>query len=51
MNYEDAVLSDVTRDQAIAEVQEHGVDLTEFFADMGDHATYEGGEVLSWLGY
>lgn len=51
MTYDEAQGEDVTQAQALAEVEDHGIDLTEFFEDMGDRAYYEGSEVLSWLGY
>lgn len=42
----------ITKMRAILELRRHGViEIAEFFADCGDRATYDAGEVLAWLGY
>lgn len=41
----------VTRRQARSEVEKHGHAWSEFVADVGDAAEYEGSVVLDWLGY
>lgn len=51
MNYDEAMTSIVTRAQALAELRRHGADLAEFLDEVGDHDTYEGEQVLNWLGY
>jgi hypothetical protein len=52
MNLDDAMDCEVTRAQAVAEISLHdGADLEEFFSEYGFHATYEGSDVLGWLGY
>ena len=51
MTYEEAMETTVTRAQAFAEVRRHHCDPTEFVAEVGDRAEYDGAEVLEWLGY
>ena len=52
MTLDEAMECEVTRAQAVAEISLHdGADLDEFFAEYGFHATYEGADVLGWLGY
>lgn len=42
---------EVSRFEALHEVKEHGIELEEFYAEFGDQETYNGGAILSWLGY
>lgn len=51
MNYDEATQATISRAAAIAEVRRHHCDVSEFLADCGDHASYQGGAVLAWLGY
>ncbi len=51
MNYDEAVESKVSREQAIREIRKHGQSDTEFYLEMGYKETYNGGDVLAWLGY
>ena len=45
----------ITQKRALKELAKHGLDLpcahAEFFADMGNHSTYQAYAVLEWLGY
>lgn len=41
----------VSRAEAIAEVNKHGLPVSEFLSEMGDEEEYNGAEVLGWLGY
>lgn len=52
-NYDDAAAATITRAQAKAEIVKHEVDggWAEFVAEVGDRDTYQGSEVLDWLGY
>jgi hypothetical protein len=49
--YESAEGQQITRSRAIHEVRDHGSDVAEFIAEMGDYPIYDAQEVLSWLGY
>lgn len=53
--YEDACYATVSRVQAKAEIQRHGLGLedawAEFVAEHGDHEQYSGKMVLDSLGY
>lgn len=51
MDYEDAVVVTVSKKEAQREVEKHACEWAEFVAEMGDKATYKGGDVLAWLGY
>jgi len=52
MTYEQAMAGElITRRQAFAEVENHGIDIMEFIEDCGDSAHYNSREVLEWLGY
>lgn len=53
MDYDEATEATVTRDQARREISKHDIDGTfdDFLREVGDRATYTGGEVLGWLGY
>lgn len=43
--------AEVTFEQARREVMKHRASVVEFLDEVGSKATYEGREVLSWLGY
>jgi len=54
--YETAEDITITRDRALEELTNHGVDVNSdeillFNLEMGDKDTYEAQEVLAWLGY
>ena len=50
--YESAQGTTITHKRAIKEIREHGIiDITEFYADLGQQETYEAQDVLAWLGY
>lgn len=51
MNYDQAIVAQVTRQEAIREVQQHNISVDEFLEEVGDKETYKGSEVLNWLGY
>mgnify|MGYP003137949686 FL=1 len=51
MDFEDALTLDVTRQDAIREIEKHGCDPDEFFAEVGDREIYKGSTILYWLGY
>lgn len=51
MSYEEATTTRVSKAQALAEIARHGCDGAAFLAELGDHATYRGADVLAWLGY
>ena len=53
MTLEEAMDCEVTRAEAVAEIKLHGckADLKEFFLEYGFHVTYQGCDVLGWLGY
>lgn len=51
MTYEEATESTVSRNEAIREVKAHGIPVSEFLAENGDHTEYSGAAVLAWLGY
>jgi hypothetical protein len=52
MTYNEAMEGhSVTRRQAFAEIEDHGLDVAEFIEDCGDSAHYNSREVLEWLGY
>ena len=53
MNYEDACDEIVTREEARREIAKHETDggFALFLVELGDRQTYEGREVLNWLGY
>ena len=54
MTYDEACEYELTRDQAIQDIEDHGNgpdEIDEFFADCGDHTHYAGQVVLDWLGY
>lgn len=41
----------VSRSEAIAEIEDHGLPIEDFFAEVGDKPEYSTREVLNWLGY
>ena len=49
----DAFDVEVTRDEAVAEIDRHDVEggVPAFLAEVGDRPRYLGAEVLGWLGY
>jgi len=54
--YETAEDITITRDRALEELTNHGVDVNSdeillFNLEMGDKDTYNAQEVLAWLGY
>lgn len=51
MTYEQAIDATVTKREALAEVEAHGVDPEEFLEELGNRDTYAGADVLAWLGY
>lgn len=51
MTYLEACDALVSREEARREVTKHGVEFSEFLAEVGDRETYTGEEVLGWLGY
>jgi hypothetical protein len=51
MTYEEAIEATITRTEALCELHKHHADVWEFFAELGDHDTYSGADVLAWLGY
>jgi hypothetical protein len=51
MTYDEAIETSVTKREALAEVEAHGIDPEDFLEDMGNHDTYAGSDVLAWLGY
>ena len=56
MDFDEAMEVEVTREEARREIVKHGeytpeITFEAFAAEYGDHEEYEGGEVLSWLGY
>lgn len=50
-SFEECEGIEVTRDEAIREVELHDCDPNEFLAECGNHATYDAQAVLIWLGY
>jgi len=51
MNYEEAMIYEVTRAEARHEIKLHYLKFSDFVADVGNKKTYKGSEVLTWLGY
>lgn len=51
LSYQEAIDIEVTRAEAVRELEKHGADLAEFFADCGECDSYPGAVVLGWLGY
>lgn len=53
MDYEEAIETTVSREEARREIERHDCDggFAAFVAEVGDRASYRGAEVLGWLGY
>ena len=51
MTYEEALVINVTKSEALAEIRKHGIDPNEFLEEVGDREDYAGADVLAWLGY
>ena len=51
MTYEEALVINVTKAEALAEIRKHGIDPNEFLEEVGDREEYAGADVLGWLGY
>lgn len=51
MNYQEAIKSEVTRQQAEREIVAHNLEPYDFFEEVGIQETYAGKVVLEWLGY
>ena len=51
MTYEEAVEATVSAQEAKIEIEAHGHAWADFVADLGEHSTYSGKDVLGWLGY
>lgn len=49
--YESAEGTIITAKRAKQEVENHGIEWTEFVDSYGDQETYTAQAVLSWLGY
>lgn len=49
--YESAKGIQISKARAVAEINRHGCDANEFFADCGEKETYRAQSVLDWLGY
>lgn len=41
----------VSRNEAMREVEKHGISIEEFFEELGDCVNYSSLAVLQWLGY
>ena len=51
MNYEEAMETTVTKEEAKKEISLHGLSFEDFVLDCGDRKSYKGSTVLNWLGY
>ena len=51
MTYEDAIISEVSFNEARREVEAHGCNMLDFIEEYGQHDIYNGCDVLAWLGY
>jgi hypothetical protein len=51
MDFEEAQQAIVSKAEAAREIEKHGHNPQEFFAEIGERAEYTGAEVLAWLGY
>lgn len=52
MDYDTAMEEEVTREEARLEIERHDCEgFDAFLAEVGDKPTYQGSEVLNWLGY
>ena len=50
-SYNGCVGHEVTRSEAIREIEAHGVSVTEFDNEVGNFDVYLATTVLDWLGY
>lgn len=51
MDYYDALIAIVPREEARAEIRKHNAEWEEFLCIHGDEDEYEGADVLAFLGY
>jgi hypothetical protein len=51
MTYDEATDATVTKLEALAEIEAHGIDPEEFLEEMGNYDTYARADVLAWLEY
>jgi hypothetical protein len=51
MTYDEAMQTTVSHAEAQREVESHGLPMSEFVEDNGEHAEYDGDTVMNWLGY
>jgi hypothetical protein len=51
MTYIDALIANISRDEARREILLHGASWAEFTEEFGDREEYIGEEVLAFLGY
>jgi hypothetical protein len=51
MTYDEATEATVTKLEALAEIEAHGINPEEFLEELGNHDIYSGAAVLVWLGY
>lgn len=51
MDYEDAVLMDLSYQMVVKVINSHNLPLSEFIEEVGKKEYYSGQEVLDWLGY
>ena len=51
MNYQEALLANVTKAEAKREIEQHGLSFLDFVKDEGLQENYCGETVLNWLGY
>ena len=50
-SYDECEDIDFTKAEVIQEINKHDLDPADFFSKYGDRDEYNGGDVLSWLGY
>ena len=50
-SYNECIGQEVTRAEAILEIEAHGASVAEFDDEVGDFDTYLATTVLDWLGY
>lgn len=51
MSYNEACDAEVTRAEAQLEIRRHHCEWSDFVAECGERETYQGVDVLAWLGY
>lgn len=51
LDYVEAYIATVSKDEARREIERHGVLFSDFVEKYGDREEYTGGDVLDWLGY